>query len=428
MPPQVSRLLEYAAAMSSAQEAVTGSGKLDMAGVMAALALARQEEAGKAGRGQKSFLHNNFNKSSAGLLVRAEPLQTEVEVPVKTVGGVGGRRKEESGGLANIVKSYNESPAGKCAKTISTASIKLSGPVESPVQSPAEQSGRKKVSECRAAFESMSSNGLSSSASSLESSPRQDKKWSGSVSSRQTNNECESSSQTSSQTSEKQTRNTTERNTERNAESPRTSTTNLANIDMANMTNMAGFLAMVEKLSEEKERRTGSGRLDMSELVSALTNFQSTSRAPTPTSPPPLPARPPPRSPGSPPCPPPPPPTTTVSAASLSGRGSTQPQHSQTTNKTKSSFLQSQLKQNTEKQVQNQHATPNTKTSYTQEKNSLLGELKSKLNKENTIIGDGKQSLPRRNLEVANPSQDQIVNKIVYNQYREMLNSYRNNK
>merc|ERR1712020_119503 len=104
-----------------------------------------------------------------------------------------------------------------------------------------------------------------------------------------------------------------------------------------------------------------------------------------------------------------------------------QPQHSQTTNRTKSSFLQSQLKQNNEQKL-HQHATPNTKTSYTQEKNSLLGELKSKLNKENNIIGDGKQSLPRRNLEVANPSQDQIVNKIVYNQYREMLNSYRNNK
>merc|ERR1712232_1410699 len=101
----------------------------------------------------------------------------------------------------------------------------------------------------------------------------------------------------------------------------------------------------------------------------------------------------------------------------------------QTTNRTKSSFLQSQLKQNTEQQ-QDATSSSNTKPSYAEEKNSLLGELKSKLNKENSgyVSGDGKPSGPRRKLEVANPSQDQIVNKIVYNQYRDMLNSYRNNK
>ena len=41
---QVSRLLEMAIAMSSAQEKVTGNGKLDMTGIMAALALAQKEE------------------------------------------------------------------------------------------------------------------------------------------------------------------------------------------------------------------------------------------------------------------------------------------------------------------------------------------------------------------------------------------------
>ena len=44
--PQVTRLLEIAAAMSSAQEKVTGSGKLDLSGVMAALAMANKQEGG----------------------------------------------------------------------------------------------------------------------------------------------------------------------------------------------------------------------------------------------------------------------------------------------------------------------------------------------------------------------------------------------
>ena len=426
--------------MSSAQEAVTGSSKLDMAGVMAALALARQEEAEKTGRGQKSFLHNNFRRSPGGLLVRAERVQTELEEPGS--GSLGGRRKEEAGGVTSMVKSY-ESSAGHCDKTTSntsTASIKLSSP--RPVESPEQPSAGRKVSECRAAFENLTSNGFSSSSSSLESSPspRQDKKWSGSLRSlrqRPSHIECESGSQTT----EKQPDNTTEIITEKQSTTVNTpNIANIANTDMPDMANMAGFLAMVERVSEEKERRTGNGRLDMSELVSALNNFQSTSKAPpaaaapTSRSPPPLPAKPPTRSAGSPPCPPPPPPVP-ASAPSLSERremlssSSTQPGRSQTTHRTKSSFLQAQLNPNNEQlPQQDATSTSNIKPSYTQEKNTLLGELKSKLNKENTVLGDGKQSLPRRNLEVANPSQDQMVNKIVYNQYREMLNSYRNNK
>ena len=39
-------MLEIAAAMSSAQEKVTGSGKLDLSGVMAALAMANKQEGG----------------------------------------------------------------------------------------------------------------------------------------------------------------------------------------------------------------------------------------------------------------------------------------------------------------------------------------------------------------------------------------------
>ena len=60
----MSRLLELAAAMSSAQEKVTGNGKLDMAGIMAALSLAHQEElsikeTSQAG-GQNSFLNGKY--------------------------------------------------------------------------------------------------------------------------------------------------------------------------------------------------------------------------------------------------------------------------------------------------------------------------------------------------------------------------------
>ena len=40
-------MLEIAAAMSSAQEKVTGSGKLDLSGVMAALAMANKQEGGE---------------------------------------------------------------------------------------------------------------------------------------------------------------------------------------------------------------------------------------------------------------------------------------------------------------------------------------------------------------------------------------------
>ena len=80
---QVSRLLELAAAMSSAQEKATGNGKLDMAGIMAALALAQKEEmTSQTSRqevkdgGQNSFLHGSYQKatvekSSSSSLVRA---------------------------------------------------------------------------------------------------------------------------------------------------------------------------------------------------------------------------------------------------------------------------------------------------------------------------------------------------------------------
>ena len=75
---QVTRLLEIAAAMSSAQEKVTGSGKLDLSGVMAALAMANKQEGGnmvnmankqeggrtgfakQSEKGRQSFLHGGW--------------------------------------------------------------------------------------------------------------------------------------------------------------------------------------------------------------------------------------------------------------------------------------------------------------------------------------------------------------------------------
>jgi len=85
----VSRLLELAAAMSSAQEKATGNAKLDMAGIMAALSLAQSDEISNMKKkigGQNSFLHNSFQKKSyestsslsSSSLVRAEYVKETV--------------------------------------------------------------------------------------------------------------------------------------------------------------------------------------------------------------------------------------------------------------------------------------------------------------------------------------------------------------
>merc|ERR1711971_256182 len=81
---EVSRLLEYAAAMSAAQEKVTGSSKLDMAGIMAALAMARtrgEAEDTRVKTPQQSFLHTKFKK----------PEETVTVIPITV-------EKEERGG------------------------------------------------------------------------------------------------------------------------------------------------------------------------------------------------------------------------------------------------------------------------------------------------------------------------------------------
>merc|ERR1719300_2259532 len=43
---------------------------------------------------------------------------------------------------------------------------------------------------------------------------------------------------------------------------------------MGNPENMAQFLSIVEKISAEKDKNTGNGRLDMAELLAAFNNFQ----------------------------------------------------------------------------------------------------------------------------------------------------------
>ena len=56
----------------------------------------------------------------------------------------------------------------------------------------------------------------------------------------------------------------------------------------------------------------------------------------------------------------------------------------------------------------------------------MLGELKSRLNGDNTDLQDtDPKTRPQLPLNNSNP--DQLVNKLVYTQYRGMLNSYRNN-
>eukprot|EP00092_Neocalanus_flemingeri_P057915 GFUD01068932.1.p1 GENE.GFUD01068932.1~~GFUD01068932.1.p1 ORF type:complete len:690 (+),score=231.44 GFUD01068932.1:71-2140(+) len=95
---QVSRLLELAVAMSSAQEKATGNAKLDMAGIMAALTMAQNGEMisktswqGGEDAGQSSFLHGRYQsnivkKSSSSSLVRAEYVSETMCEETETVG------------------------------------------------------------------------------------------------------------------------------------------------------------------------------------------------------------------------------------------------------------------------------------------------------------------------------------------------------
>merc|ERR1719410_1042251 len=192
---------------------------------------------------------------------------------------------------------------------------------------------------------------------------------------------------------------------------------------------MSRFLSLVERMSEDKERRTGSGRLDMTELEAALTNFQSGS-AGSPGSgltghtgkvyvhvgtgsppPPPLPLSSPPRSSGQ-----------LRQDVGEEAPGQHKPSHD--TN-AKSSFLNTTLSHTTSTTTP---ATAANKAddqlvSFSSEKSSLLGELRARLQGEEADTGTS----GRRELGGA-VTQEQAVSKLVYNHYRGMLNSYRNNK
>jgi len=107
---QVTRLLEIAAAMSSAQEKVTGSGKLDLSGVMAALAMAKKQEGGRAGfgaktnesEGRQSFLHGGW-RSDEGKPVQMTRPNVSSEVSQQAV-----RSSEGLAQFLNGLKGENE--------------------------------------------------------------------------------------------------------------------------------------------------------------------------------------------------------------------------------------------------------------------------------------------------------------------------------
>jgi len=199
---------------------------------------------------------------------------------------------------------------------------------------------------------------------------------------------------------------------------------------------MSQFLAIVEKLSEEKEMKTGNGRLDMSELVAALNNFQEADSGKisdnfkvqhNPCS----------RS-----SPPPPPPPQFQSHPLLVNNKIHEKQKQEVqdnskhaksaqmeptrnhVNNAKSSFLKSTLTHATKAgEAGNKQETE----TFTTEKNDLLGELKSRLNNDpDSVPINSNNSRSRQFSTVTNP--DQAVKKIVYSQYRELLNSYKSNK
>eukprot|EP00092_Neocalanus_flemingeri_P057916 GFUD01068933.1.p1 GENE.GFUD01068933.1~~GFUD01068933.1.p1 ORF type:complete len:687 (+),score=232.19 GFUD01068933.1:71-2131(+) len=124
---QVSRLLELAVAMSSAQEKATGNAKLDMAGIMAALTMAQNGEMisktswqGGEDAGQSSFLHGRYQsnivkKSSSSSLVRAEYVSETMCEETETVG----RRNVEIGDTDGRNKSFlhHKEELKKCSQS-----------------------------------------------------------------------------------------------------------------------------------------------------------------------------------------------------------------------------------------------------------------------------------------------------------------------
>merc|ERR1711971_254027 len=141
---EVSRLLEYAAAMSAAQEKVTGSSKLDMAGIMAALAMARtrgEAEDTRVKTPQQSFLHTKFKKPEepvtvipitvekeerrGGQVVRAERVNVKEEEQRMTSSWTAEMRSESAKSNFSSAKSVFSSDNNNASVKSSLPPIKI---------------------------------------------------------------------------------------------------------------------------------------------------------------------------------------------------------------------------------------------------------------------------------------------------------------
>jgi len=512
---EVTRLLEYAAAMSAAKEKVTGNSKLDMASIMAALAMARSDS--KAGDpltekngGQKSFLHNKFKTSETELTesnsrdekifraVRVNTVQSNASHTNTKLNLIDHKTEFQSRQLnAATAKSFaapdlpprnaalNNNFANKLhASTNIANTLQVQKNLRAAMNDDWKSSNSSMSSSSTSSQDEASHNDDNKNITTLKSSldvakfVKQSKEESPSsddvdrsghsfLKSRQmfeknenivveNGNHCFSRYSTNTRPFNDDMKTKTLKNGKDNGPAKviikEESRLNIKEGEnsvknsiekMGNPENMAQFLSIVEKISAEKDKNTGNGRLDMAELLAAFNNFQdedkdsvskpcsSATSPPASASPPP----PPPPTSAPPPLPPSPPPAPASTFTNKSQNfvlNTKTNDHRQETvkhsqpvadvfldNHAKSSFLKSTLN----------HATTNDKgtnsQSYTDEKNNLLGELKSRLNNEPTSP-ISTQTLPRRNF-VDNNNPDQVVNKMVYNHYREMLNSYKSN-
>jgi len=499
---EVSRLLECAAAMSAAQEKVTGNSKLDMAGIMAALAMAKTDgEAGESrirtggvgGGPQKSFLHTKFraveekmeennlrtnkfenkinkdtSKMETGQVVRAERVKVEEETLTSSWAG---QRSESLKNDFRAAKSvFNDNNAtvksslppinigNNNYENIQIESPKPALPPRRPIfasknninnsndcdtlpvlnaRSHSEMSTKSsadimskemKVQEREGNDDSKKDQQVPALKSSLGVAKfiRQAKN-SSSETVQKTKNQGETISQHATKPVSE-----AKRMLENNLKSTKEETKTPRELLQGSPGTISKFLKVVEKMSESKEKATGNGRLDMTELVSALSEFQNTNKV-TPVFSESSPSVMAPALPTSAPPPAPPLPSAPRSPPGGGGRQKEVSPHARTSspeqlgnlrNNDKSLFLKSTLSQTPsypEGNCSNKTQTP----SFMEEKSSLLGELKWRLNGEDNFQDIGTKN---RQFPLTIPNQDQIVNKLVYNQYRGMLNSYRSNK
>ena len=538
----MSRLLEYAAAMSAAQEKVTGSSRLDMAGIMAALAMAKTRgDAGdtrvngdigvKTQAPQTSFLHNKFKQAEEvkpvhipisveknekkevkkeheerEQVVRAERVTVKDEEQMTMTSSWTSEKRSESArssfsSAKSVFSSDNSNASVKSSlppikigisnnnnnvnnnyENVQVDSPKPALPPRNPIWANKNNVDNAKDSVICNPKPSSVMNARSHSGiltkSSLDNMSREMK-----VQERDSDDDNKkhqvpalksslgvakfirqaniSGSEETVQQTKYQSENMAQHATKPVAEAKRIFEQNAKSLKeearlprggsqtsddsealQGSPETMSKFLKIVEKLSETKEKETGNGRLEMTELMAALNHFQTsdikdTSSAVTKPqvtlAAPPLPiSAPPPPPPLS--SPPHSPPLKLTPGGGRQGKEVTPHAMSDSVEQSgntfladnaKSSFLKSTLSHTTS--VFEGNSTNKTqqqnKTLFTEEKSSLLGELKSRLNGETDFQEAETRSRP---IAVTNP--DQLVNKMVYNQYRGMLNSYKHNK